>query len=70
MCKGLRENSQDVRDYMFNVNVRINRLKGEGTEDVNEVGKNNQNEQTKNGKLQCGTTKGHFCPLFPKCWFV
>lgn len=37
VCKGLRENSQDVHDYMFNVNVRINRLKKEDTGDVVEV---------------------------------
>ena len=37
VCKGLRENSQDVHEYMFNVNVRINRLKKEGTGDVVEV---------------------------------
>lgn len=37
MCKGLRGNSQAVHEHMFNVNVRINRLKVEGIEDVNEV---------------------------------
>lgn len=38
MCKGLRENSQAVHEFMFNVNVRINKLKREGTHDVVEVG--------------------------------
>lgn len=38
MCKGLRGNSEAVHEHMFNVNVRINRLKAEGVEDVNEVG--------------------------------
>lgn len=37
VCKGLRSNSQAVHEHMFNVNVRINRLKAEGIEDVNEV---------------------------------
>ena len=37
MCKGLRGNSQAVHEHMFNVNVRINRLKAEGIEYVNEV---------------------------------
>ena len=38
MCKGRRGNSQDVHEYMFNVNVRINKLKTEAVEDINEVG--------------------------------
>ena len=37
MCKGLRGNSEAVHEHMFNVNVRINRLKGQDIEDVNEV---------------------------------
>lgn len=37
VCKGLRSNSQAVHEHMFNVNVRINRLKAEGIEDVNEI---------------------------------
>ena len=37
MCKGLRGDSEAVHEHMFNVNVRINRLKAEGVEDVNEV---------------------------------
>ena len=37
VCKGLRGNSQAVHEHMFNVNVRINRLKAAGVEDVNEV---------------------------------
>ena len=38
MCKGLRENSQAVHEFMFNVNVRINKLKNEDAHDVVEVG--------------------------------
>lgn len=38
MCKGLRENSQAVHEFMFNVNVRINKLKKEDILDVVEVG--------------------------------
>ena len=37
MCKGLRGNSQDVHDHMFNVNVKINKLKDEDIDDVVEV---------------------------------
>lgn len=37
MCKGLRGNSEVVHEHMFNVNVRINRLKASGVENVNEV---------------------------------
>lgn len=37
MCKGLRENSQAVHEFMFNVNVRINKLKKEDILDVVEV---------------------------------
>ena len=37
MCKGLRGNSEPVHEYMFNVNVRINKLKAGAVEDVNEV---------------------------------
>ena len=37
MCKGLRGDSEAVHEHMFNVNVRINRLKAEDVEDVNEV---------------------------------
>ena len=55
---------------MFNVNVRINRLKGEGTEDVNEVGKiikmNKQKMGNGSGEPQSGTS----VHCFPKCWFV
>ena len=38
VCKGLRENSQAVHEFMFNVNVRINKLKNEDAHDVVEVG--------------------------------
>ena len=38
VCKGLRENSQAVHEFMFNVNVRINKLKKEDILDVVEVG--------------------------------
>lgn len=37
VCKGLRINSQDVHDHMFNVNVRINRMKQQDIEDVVEI---------------------------------
>ncbi|KAK2554252.1 Cap-specific mRNA (nucleoside-2'-O-)-methyltransferase 1 [Acropora cervicornis] len=37
VCKGLRENSQAVHEFMFNVNVRINKLKKEDILDVVEV---------------------------------
>ena len=40
VCKGLRINSQDVHDHMFNVNVRINRMKQQDIEDVVEVSGN------------------------------
>lgn len=37
VCKGLRENSQAVHEFMFNVNVRINKLKKGDILDVVEV---------------------------------
>lgn len=37
VCKGLRENSQAVHEFMFNVNVRINKLKNEDAHDVVEI---------------------------------
>ncbi|KAJ7378750.1 Cap-specific mRNA (nucleoside-2'-O-)-methyltransferase 1 [Desmophyllum pertusum] len=37
VCKGRRGNSQDVHEYMFNVNVRINKLKTEAAEDISEI---------------------------------
>ncbi|XP_048579505.1 cap-specific mRNA (nucleoside-2'-O-)-methyltransferase 1 [Nematostella vectensis] len=36
VCKGLRRGVTDIQDYMFNVNVRINRLKGT-SEDIIEI---------------------------------
>ena len=37
VCKGLRGNIEAVHEHMFNVNVRINKLKAGAVEDVNEV---------------------------------
>ena len=37
VCKGLRGNTEAVHEHMFNVNVRINKLKAGAVEDVNEV---------------------------------
>jgi hypothetical protein len=36
VCKFLRDGVSDIHDYMFNLNVRINRLKGT-EEDVMQV---------------------------------
>lgn len=37
VCKGLRGNIEAVHEHMFNVNVRINKLKAGAVEDVNEI---------------------------------